>query len=234
MTPRYFIYEQVVQFDSFHITTIGICLFFFVSVPLLSKCLTKKRLHHIALFLVSIGFLQEVVDYSNRIIFRNLSWSEDLPLHICNYMLYVGLVFMITRDQFLFEFLYLVGFGAAFVTIFTPEFKMINTIDYVVFFVSHGLIVVFALWGIFIFKMRPRKNSVLKVFLFLWALAVPIGLISWMTGGNYMFLMEKPQVSNPLVFGEWPWYILNISGVALIIMSISYFPFFLKPNSANE
>ena len=107
MTPRYFIYEQVVQFDSFHIATIGICLFFFVSVPLLSKCLTKKRLHHISLFLVSIGFLQEVVDYSNRIIFRNLSWSEDLPLHICNYMLYVGLVFMMTRDQFLFEFLQL-------------------------------------------------------------------------------------------------------------------------------
>ena len=49
-----------------------------------------------------------------------------------------------------------------------------------------------------------------------------------------MFLMEKPQVSNPLVFGEWPWYILNISGVALIIMSISYLPFFLKSNSANE
>ena len=111
---------------------------------------------------------------------------------------------------------------------------MINTIDYVAFFISHGLIVVFALWGIFIFKMIPRKNSVLKVFLFLWDLAVPIGLISWMTGGNYMFLMEKPQVSNPLVFGEWPWYILNISGVALIIMSISYLPFFLKSNSVNE
>jgi uncharacterized membrane protein YwaF len=27
-------------------------------------------------------------------------------------------------------------------------------------------------------------------------------------GGNYMYLAEPPQVNNPLVIGEWPYYVL--------------------------
>ena len=56
-------------------------------------------------------------------------------------------------------------------------------------------------------------------------MAIPVGLISWLTGGNYMFLMQAPDVSNPLVFGNWPWYILNVSFVGLFIMILAYLPF---------
>jgi len=37
--------------------------------------------------------------------------------------------------------------------------------------------------------------------------------------------MQRPDVSNPIVFGEWPWYILNISFIGLFIMTIAYLPF---------
>ena len=56
-------------------------------------------------------------------------------------------------------------------------------------------------------------------------MVIPVGLIAWLTGGNYMFLMIRPEVSNPIVFGDWPWYILNISIVGLFIMSLAYLPF---------
>ena len=132
---------------------------------------------------------------------------------------------MWTKKQFLFEIVYLIGLGAACITIITPEFKMMNTLEYVLFFLAHGLIVVFALWAIFVDHKKPRKGSVLKVYLFLWIMALPVGAISWLTGGNYMFLMQAPDVSNPLVFGNWPWYILNVSFVGLFVMIIAYLPF---------
>ena len=78
---------------------------------------------------------------------------------------------------------------------------------------------------IFIDGKIPRKGSVLRVYAFLCFMALPVGLISWITGGNYMFLMQRPDVSNPIVFGEWPWYILNISFIGLFIMTIAYLPF---------
>jgi uncharacterized membrane protein YwaF len=58
-------------------------------------------------------------------------------------------------------------------------------------------------------------------------MVLPVGLICWISGGNYMFLMEPPEVSNPLVFGEWPWYIINISIIGLILMCLAYTPFLI-------
>ena len=220
-----FSYQQVIQFDSTHICTILVCLLCFLLIPYLGNKLDKENQQLVSMLLIGIGLIQEILDYGNRIYFRDLNWFEDLPLHICNYVFYIGLVYMWTKKQFLFEITYLVGLGAAFITILTPEFKMINMLEYILFFAAHALIVIFALWGIFIDNKRPRRRSVFRVYGFFWVMVIPVGVISWLTGGNYMFLMQAPDVSNPIVFGEWPWYIINVSLVGLFIMTISYLPF---------
>ena len=218
-------YQQVNQFDSVHILTITICFMCFFLVPFFCKKLNTDKRRIVSTALICIGLLQEIFDYGNRIYFSELNWFEDLPLHICNYVFYIGLIYMWTKKQFLFEIIYLLGLGAALITILTPEFKMINTLEYILFFVAHALIVIYALWGVFIDGKIPRKGSVLRVYAFLCFMAFPVGLISWITDGNYMFLMQRPDVSNPIVFGEWPWYILNISFIGLLIMTIAYLPF---------
>ena len=218
-------YQQVNQFDSVHILTITICFMCFFLVPFFCKKLNTDKRRIVSTALICIGLLQEIFDYGNRIYFSELNWFEDLPLHICNYVFYIGLIYMWTKKQFLFEIIYLLGLGAALITILTPEFKMINTLEYILFFVAHALIVIYALWGVFIDGKIPRKGSVLRVYAFLCFMALPVGLISWITDGNYMFLMQRPDVSNPIVFGEWPWYILNISFIGLLIMTIAYLPF---------
>ena len=218
-------YQQVNQFDSVHILTITICFVCFFLVPFFCKKLNTDKRRIVSTALICIGLLQEIFDYGNRIYFSELNWFEDLPLHICNYVFYIGLIYMWTKKQFLFEIIYLLGLGAALITILTPEFKMINTLEYILFFVAHALIVIYALWGVFIDGKIPRKGSVLRVYAFLCFMALPVGLISWITDGNYMFLMQRPDVSNPIVFGEWPWYILNISFIGLLIMTIAYLPF---------
>ena len=220
-----FTYQQVSQFEKIHLLTIFICILCFFLIPYFGKKLSSERQRIVSISLAIIGIFEEILDYSNRIYFSDLNWHEDLPLHICNYVFYIGIIYMLTKKQFLFEILYLVGFGAAFITIITPEFKMLNTLEYALFFLAHGLIVVFSLWGIFIDNKRPRKLSVYKAYLYLWIMALPVGLVSWVTDGNYMFLMQAPEVSNPLVFGNWPWYIFNVSFIGLFIMTIAYLPF---------
>ena len=43
-----------------------------------------------------------------------------------------------------------------------------------------------------------------------------------------MYLREVPNVNNPLVFGEWPWYIINLAFIGLIMMIIAYIPFYIN------
>jgi uncharacterized membrane protein YwaF len=40
-------------------------------------------------------------------------------------------------------------------------------------------------------------------------LMLPVGLVNYVTGANYMFLSQKPIADNPFIVGEWPIYILG-------------------------
>jgi uncharacterized membrane protein YwaF len=52
----------------------------------------------------------------------------------------------------------------------------------------------------------------------------PVWLIDWLVGANYMYLMERPPTESPLVFGDWPWYIINVELVGLLLSFIMYLP----------
>jgi uncharacterized membrane protein YwaF len=52
----------------------------------------------------------------------------------------------------------------------------------------------------------------------------PVWLIDWIVNANYMFLMERPPTDSPLVFGDWPMYIINVELVGFIICLILNLP----------
>ena len=56
-------------------------------------------------------------------------------------------------------------------------------------------------------------------------MAIPVGLICWLTGGNYMFLARIPNADNPLLFGKWPFYIINCTLIGVFLMLIAKIPF---------
>ena len=43
-----------------------------------------------------------------------------------------------------------------------------------------------------------------------------------------MYLAEKPMANNPLLFGEWPWYIIGLEFVLILHIIVIYLPFALK------
>ena len=48
------------------------------------------------------------------------------------------------------------------------------------------------------------------------------------SGSNYMYLAESPKIDNPLVFGDWPYYILNWEVIVLVLFYITYLIFTRK------
>ncbi len=42
-----------------------------------------------------------------------------------------------------------------------------------------------------------------------------------------MYLSGKPNVDNPLVFGEWPWYIVNVEVIGLLLLIVANVPMLL-------
>ena len=76
--------------------------------------------------------------------------------------------------------------------------------------------------------MSLRKFSILYTLTFLSIIAIHVGVICWLTGGNYMYLARIPAVDNPIVFGEWPYYIIYLGLIGIIFMLIAKLPFDVK------
>mgnify|MGYP000625046896 CR=1 FL=1 len=57
-----------------------------------------------------------------------------------------------------------------------------------------------------------------------------IGTINWLLDSNYLYLCDKPIVNNPLIVGDWPWYIVFLEIIALIHFWLLYQPIKLFKN----
>jgi uncharacterized membrane protein YwaF len=50
-----------------------------------------------------------------------------------------------------------------------------------------------------------------------------IGTANYLIGSNYMYLAERPLVNNPMIIGDWPWYILGFEFIGIVHILIFYF-----------
>tara|TARA_B100000579_G_scaffold49241_1_gene34322 strand:- start:921 stop:1625 length:705 start_codon:yes stop_codon:yes gene_type:complete len=216
-------------FDQYHIAAIVCSAVLIVLIPLIGLKIKRKKQKIFITYLIYFAALQEVIDYLARFNFNGLNIKEDLPLHICNFALFMSTYALYKKHQFSFEFSYLLGVTGTFFAILTPDLSDFDDwIMYVTYFIHHALIIAFSMWNIFIDNMVPRKYSIVYCLRFIVQMAIPVGFICWLTGGNYMYLREIPNVDNPLLFGDWPFYMVNCIFIGGLLMFLAKLPFDIK------
>lgn len=162
-------------------------------------------------------------------------WSlqYSLPLHLCTLSVPLTAVMLATRSSTLYQLLYFWGFAGATQALLTPDLQASGYnfphFVYWIFWTSHGVIlwaVVFAgaAWG-----YRPTWRSILTAFLITNAVLAAVGVVNWLTGGNYMFVARKPDYATLLDYlGPWPWYIIPLQLIGLAAFVIVYLPYALR------
>jgi hypothetical integral membrane protein (TIGR02206 family) len=150
-----------------------------------------------------------------------------LPLHLCSVFGFLSGVLLITKNQTLFEFTYFLGMGGALQALFTPDIGIYGFPHFVYFqtFITHGMIIVAVFYMAFVEGFRPHWTATFKVMLVGNLYLVFIFFLNKWIGSNYLFINFKPPTESILdLFGDWPWYILTIEGVALLEFIIFYLP----------
>ena len=217
--------ETLRLFDTPHLAALGLSLLAIVCVPLIGRCLSVTNRRRAVWALIVFAVAQEIVDYTNRASFRELNLIQDLPLHLCNYGLVIAAIGMVTRNRFCFEFAYFTGTTAVMQALLTPNLDDLkNLTEYVVYFVHHALIIQFALWNVVVDGMLTSRGAVARTLLLIVAMMLPIGLVNWLADANYMYLCARPAVDNPLLFGDWPWYIASVMLIGWVLMLIAVLP----------
>ena len=180
------------------------------------------------IFAKTISIITLIITVSNHIIdINNGNWDiyENLPLHLCSISnLIVCFILFIPKNQKLFEFLFYCGFWGGLMAILTAQ---INDYDgslfkYLQYYTSHGTIIFMPLYMFYHLNYKLSKLSWLKLLLILNICMAIIIPINFKIGSNYMYLAEAPNIKNPLVYGDWPFYIINWEFIILILFYITY------------
>ena len=158
------------------------------------------------------------------------TWSADfnLPLHLTDVVTIVSVVALWTRRPLPVELAWFWGLTASLQAVLTPDLGSAEFPELIwwTFFVTHSGAVVAAVLLVIGLRIRPRPAAVKRVFAATVAVAAAAGLANVLTGGNYMWLREKPDEASLLdVMGPWPWYILSAAVLALILFALLAAPF---------
>lgn len=154
-------------------------------------------------------------------------WQTELPFQLCDIGALAIALFLLYKNDLLFKLGYFWGLGGGIQTILTPDLQTgFPHIHYFFYFIPHGLSMVCTIYAIVVFKYRPTLKSVGQVFLITLGYAAIIYPINLLLDANYLFLLRKPHGTTLLTFlGPWPWYILSLMGVAVVVFFIYYSPF---------
>tara|TARA_A100001015_G_scaffold182614_1_gene203249 strand:+ start:1798 stop:2487 length:690 start_codon:yes stop_codon:yes gene_type:complete len=158
-----------------------------------------------------ILIITTLTGHSRNIINGYWNISENLPLQLCGISNLIGcFILFIPKNKTLFEFFYYTGIIGAIQAFLTPQINNFDgtNYEYVEYYISHGGILLLPIYMINNLGYKLRKFSWLKVLIYLNILLIFIMPLNFKINSNYMYLAYPPNVDNPLIIGEWPYYIM--------------------------
>jgi hypothetical integral membrane protein (TIGR02206 family) len=157
----------------------------------------------------------------------DFNYQEDLPLHLCSLLAILIPSLSLTKKFLYFEIYFFLILAGTFQSIITPdEYNYLNFSFFRYWFVHAGLII-FMLFAVFIYKMRPTIRSVWKSFLAMQTYLLFTYVVNHFLGSNYFYTNRKPTAATLLDFcGEWPQYIFVIELLTIPFFLLIYAPFY--------
>ena len=198
----------------------------FISVPLiLARFLNRTQKIQVTYLIGVIMILDFITENGGYIMSGTWDVQYNLPIQLCGISSIICCVlpFVKKKDK-LFQFVYYTGVIGGIMAILTPQ---MNYFDgslryYLNYYVSHSLIIVLPIFMFLHLDLKLPKFSWFKIWIHLNILMAIIMPINFLLESNYMYVNAAPEVNNPLVIGEWPYYLFIWEPLVMIIAYLIY------------
>ncbi|PKR78397.1 TIGR02206 family membrane protein [Halalkalibacillus sediminis] len=218
--------RDMYPFQTFSMTHILAIAFMFLSIAVLYKL--RHQLHSykkiVTVFLVFLLLISEITFHLWFLWNGRWDVSINLPLQLCSLSIYLCVFMLISKNYRVFEVCFFISMAGAVIAIITPElFFGYPHLRFFQFFIAHIAIILSCFYMLWVEKFLLTFSSVIRSFVFLNLLATIIFIINQQLGSNYMFLAHKPSNSSIIDYlGPYPWYILSLEIVAILIFLLIY------------
>ena len=224
MVDHYTIPIFSAEWVSANFITLGIIfLFLFYGLKVLDKHNERVKLGYLlgAILLARFLFI-----HTYQIQIGIWDKLHSLPLHLCGISAIISFILLFRFNQFLYEFLILLGIPGAIQSLLTPELTLgYDKVLLVEYFVSHGGIILSGLFLTFVLGHAPRFKSWIRIVVASQVLLVSIHLFNIFLESNYMYTRIKPAVDNILIIGEHPFYYIGFEIFGFLNIILFYYLF---------
>lgn len=203
-----------------------IALISMLSVLIVGRYLNKKQNTYVLYAMGVILVFSSIYSPLRSYLMDNWNTATDLPLHLCGISgVICAILPFLKRKQALFDFVFYTGIIGGIMSMLTPQ---MNSYDgsqfaYLEYYVRHSIILVMPIYLHQNYGMELTKKSIIRTFITLNILLAIIMPFNFYVGGNYMYLAEPPQVDNPLVIGQWPYYVLWFEVFMIVLLLLLFY-----------
>lgn len=217
-------------FGPAHLTTLALVAAACVALPLAARRLPDpwpdRLARALAVFLIAWRALEVTV----RNLVYGMPWVEQLPFHLCGLLVFVCAWMLWSGSYRVYEVTWFWAVGGTAQALLTPNLPVgFPHPGYLMFFVTHGTLVLSAFYATLVWGYRPRPVSVLKAWGWLNVYALAVTPVNLLLDTNYLYLRHKPEGVSVLdLFGPWPWYLGVLELLALGVFALCHLPFALQ------
>ncbi len=148
----------------------------------------------------------------------------DLPFDICNMLALAAPLYAWRPRQRVFEIVHLWVLAGTLQAVLTPHLEEgFPHFTFFKYWIVHGGLIVFVIYLAVAFQLFPTLRSVGRAFLWLQGYGLFVLAGNLLLGANYVYLLGKPPTASALDYlGPWPYYLLVVEGVALLLFLLIY------------
>jgi hypothetical integral membrane protein (TIGR02206 family) len=155
--------------------------------------------------------------------------KDHLPFQLCDWVILACGAALFWGHRLAYELAYFWGLSGTLQALLTPDLaEDFPGLHFITFQILHAGVVVAVLYLTLGLGMRPRPRSILRAWLWLQAYVAVTAVIDWLLDSNYGYLLRKPaQASLYDYLGPWPFYLLSLEALSLVLFLACYAPFAL-------
>lgn len=198
-----------------------------ILLPLIgAKYLNASQKKAVAWSLCILTVGNEIADDILRVSLSIWTATDDLPLHMCGFSIFLSAYAVVTKNQEAFEMAYYWGIAGAIQAILTPDPSRWQMGNVSVFwnYLSHGIIILNVLWLIVAEGMRCRNSSLYAAVMVTCGAAFVVTFLNKWLGANYWFLCNPPGGDSPFLIGSFPDHLIAFGTFAFLFLLLIHLP----------
>lgn len=187
----------------------------------------NKQKWRYALYASAFLYFTQLFKLFIRMYLGNVDYTTDLPLHLCNFLPLLMFIGLYKRSRSLLAIISFWILAGTFQANITPTLTdVLPHYEAIRYWSIHTGLPVIVVYVFYVLGYRFTFRDAIKSALALNVIAIIVYPINLLLGANYLFLIAKPPPGTIYdLLGPWPWYILSLEVIMLVLFFITLIPF---------